>query len=299
MAKKKQPDAPKTPVEIDTAAALTRDEYGYGALPGIDHDAETMAITPAQGEALIQQLAKQGMQTMVVSLRELPGDGVEGAQKALEELGLDDSVSAWEPSPPEGNGWSLVAVLYHQFKDHIKDDEADAVAIWARPQSAASDDAGAPFDDQDTQDRAAMFLIGNLMKAAKRRFVDLAVPWKQLSEQEQERTLRNLADDVKSAVRVAIRAIASNERITFRAEVESVNFKGATDVKAVLKMVSGNEAHSLADVAGGFVTVVIENTDDLLDIPQEATTGDADQKPLFDKSTEGTALDTKPEEVAA
>jgi hypothetical protein len=46
--------------------------------------------------------------------------------------------------------------------------------------------------------------------------------------------------------------------------------------------------------------VIIEDTADLLSIPEGATAGDADQKPLFDKSVEGTALDTKAEdEVAA
>ena len=186
-----------------------------------------------------------------------------------------------------------------QNQEVAPDTTTDTEAAAVQEPSTAVENPEEEFNDDTAHDHAAIFLIGNLMKAAKRRFMDLAVPWSQLSEQEQSRTLGYLAEDVRQAVRHAIRAIASNERITFRAEVESVNFKGATDVKAVLKMMASTEAHSLADVAGGFVTVVIENADDLLFIQEDATVGEADQKPLFDESTEGTALDTEREEVAA
>lgn len=75
--------------------------------------------------------------------------------------------------------------------------------------------------------------------------------------------------------------IASNARLSFRAEVEQVLFKGG--IKAVLKMARGENAHALADIAGGFVTVVIEDRAALLDIGDAATV-DPDQRPLFDTS---------------
>ncbi len=139
-----------------------------------------------------------------------------------------------------------------------------------------------------TQDSASQFLVGNLMAACRGRFMSLAVPWRQLSEHEQASVLRGLAGDVRQAVGHAIQAIASNQRLTFRAEVESVQFKGASDIKAVLKLMAGSESHSLADSAGGYVTVVIENVDDLLDLPGSATQGDADQVALFDQGNGGT-----------
>jgi hypothetical protein len=61
-----------------------------------------------------------------------------------------------------------------------------------------------------------------------------------------------------------------------------VQFKGASDIKAVLKLMGGPESHALADSAGGFVTVVIENVSDLLQIPKGALAGEPDSKPLFD-----------------
>lgn len=301
MAKKKQPAA-EQPTTIELGAELQRDDAGYGALVGVPCNRGNMSIKPAHGEALLKQLAAQQMEARVITLREVAGSGDENAQEALAELTEDDSVISWQPVPPDGEGWQLVAVLYHLHKENLSNDEVDAVAVWARPQTvetAKAPDGEAPFDPAETQQHAAMFLIGNLMEACKRRFIGLAAPWSQLSENEQSRTLRYLSEDVRVAVGHAIRAIASNERVTFLAEVESVQFKGASDVKAALKLVNTPESHALADRAGGFVTIVIEDTAELLDIPEAALKGEADQRPLFDQSTEGTALDTKPEEALA
>lgn len=98
--------------------------------------------------------------------------------------------------------------------------------------------------------RSIVFAVGIPRLQAGEDVNELALPWRELREEEQSRVLAGLAEDVRVAVGDAVRAIASNERITFRAEVEKVEFKGATDVKAVLKMVTSAEAHSLADVAG-------------------------------------------------
>lgn len=176
----------------------------------------------------------------------------------------------------------------------------------ATPAPDAATESSAPtaqppedYDELAAEAAAEMFLIGNLMAAAKRRFTELALPWRDLKEAEQERLLRGLAEDVRLAVGQAVRAIASHERLSFRAEVESVQFKGASDIKATLKLAGGAHSHALADAAGGFVTVVIENVDALLDIREGDTAGDADQGTLFDASTSGTGLDTKPEAVPA
>lgn len=163
----------------------------------------------------------------------------------------------------------------------------------------AADAPASEYDEPEAEAAAELFLIGNLMTAAKRRFTELAVPWRELREDEQSRVLRNLADDVRLAVGQAVRTIASHERLSFRAEVESVQFKGASDIKAVLKLIGGPESHALADSAGGFVSIVIEDVTQLLDIPASATKGEPEQKTLFDASTEGTALDTQPEAAEA
>lgn len=171
----------------------------------------------------------------------------------------------------------------------------DIGAEPADPTTAVTEDPGPEWG---TEAHAEAFMLGRMIEVAKRRFTTLAERWGALSQREQESVLGGLAEDMRAVVKDATKIIAANARVTFRAEVESVQFKGPTDVKAALKLVNSPETHALADVAGGFVTVVIESLDDLLVIPESATAGDADEKPLFDKSTEGTAVDTKPEEVA-
>lgn len=151
-------------------------------------------------------------------------------------------------------------------------------------QAAAQAPAGV---DVGTQEHAAVLMMGDLMKACKRRFTELAVPFSKLDENEQTRLLENLHEDLKQATRKAVKVIAANARVTFRAEVESVQFKGMTDVKATLKLVNSSETHSLADAAGGYVTVVIEDLDPLLSVPEDEVKGEPNERPLFDQSTDG------------
>lgn len=148
-----------------------------------------------------------------------------------------------------------------------------------------------------TDAHAEMFMLGNLLDACTKHFKPLAVPWSDLDEREQTRLLERLHEDLQETVKKAVKIIAANGRVTFRAEVEAVQFKGPSDVNATLKMVNTAASHSLADVAGGFVTVVIEQIDDLLAIPESALKGEPDQKPLFDASVDGTSGDAEPEEM--
>ncbi len=128
-------------------------------------------------------------------------------------------------------------------------------------------------------------MMGNLMKVCKRRFTELAVPWIKLDEQEQERVLKNLHNDLSDEVKTVVAIIAANARVTFRAEVASVQFKGPSDVVAQLKLVNTPQTHALADAAGGFVTVVIEDINELLAVPDAELEGDSNNGALFDKST--------------
>jgi hypothetical protein len=139
-----------------------------------------------------------------------------------------------------------------------------------------------------TEGHAELFMMGRLLEAARKRFTTLAEPWSKLRESEQAAVLRGLHGDIKDVVRDAVKIIAANARVTFRAQVEKVEFKGMDDVKASLKLVNTPESHALADSAGGYVTVVIEQLDDLLEVPESALQGEPDNKPLFDASTERT-----------
>ena len=67
-----------------------------------------------------------------------------------------------------------------------------------------------------------------------------------------------ITDDVKTDVKKAIEIIASEDRVCFRAEVDSVRFKD-DGVRADLKIPNTLESHELADVAGGSVLIVIED----------------------------------------
>lgn len=129
-----------------------------------------------------------------------------------------------------------------------------------------------------SQELAREFMLGNLIKAASRRFKSLAVPYMELKQHEQTKLLEDLEKDCRDAVNDAIDLIASNQRLTFRAAVDQVVFKDG--VKAVLTMGKTEEAHSLADAEGSYVTVVIEDRGTLLQVG-DATQGDPDQKPLF------------------
>lgn len=290
MPKKTKPAAASAPTsEVDITQDASLGEQGFGALPFVAHNVAGSWISKAQVEACVELLKSKGFDTKVISLREYCTDDAivdEMKPLVLETFDSTGEATDWQPHVHglAAGGWKLVAVL----GDDPNAVQMDAVAILAHAAEPPS-----------TAGRAADFLIGNLMQACKGRFMGLAVPWSQLSETEQTNTLRNLADDVRQAVGQAIKAIASNERLTFRAEVESVQFKGASDIKAVLKLMAGAESHALADSAGGFVTVVIEDVNDLLALPDAAMKGEPDQKTLFDQNTSGTALDTKREAVPA
>jgi len=148
-------------------------------------------------------------------------------------------------------------------------------------------------EDQEIIPRkiAAEFLFGELVKVAMKQIRTMSMPFSMLREAEQKAVLDRITDDIREIVKEVIDVIASNARIHFRAEVEQVLFKEVEQVlfkdgiKAVLKMARGENAHALADIAGGFVTVVIEDRSSLLDAG-DATAVDPDQKPLFDVSAQ-------------
>ncbi len=224
-------------------------------------------------ESLEARLAAAGHSFAWVRLSD---DTSAAAKKIIKSFRKDAIAEGWEPKKPDDEFQLAAIVELSNQDDQIGD---DVLALFLKAPSTAF----------GTEGHAEIFMVGDLMRAAKLRFMDLAVPWSQLSEGEQERVLTGLADDVRRAAQKAIRIIAHHGRIEFRAQVEQVNFKGEAEVKATLKLMANSEAHSLADVAGGFVTVIIEQNDELLAIPDDMTKGEPDQRPLFDRSTEPAA----------
>lgn len=132
---------------------------------------------------------------------------------------------------------------------------------------------------ENSQDTAAEFLLGNLIKAASKRFKSLAVPYIELRQSEQQTILREMEEDIRKAVREAVEIIASDYRVSFRASCESVQFK-QDGVKAQLTMMNSENAHALADAAGNTIMVVIEDASRYLEVG-DACDGDPDQRDLL------------------
>ena len=135
-----------------------------------------------------------------------------------------------------------------------------------------------------SEGHAEAFMLGRLLDIFKRRCQRLAEPWSKLKQAEQGAVLEGLHSDLKDAIKDAVQIIAQHGRVSFRAEVALVSFKGPSDVVAQLKLANTAATHALADVAGGFVTVTIEAIDELLAVPAAAFEGEPDNKPLFDEA---------------
>jgi hypothetical protein len=128
---------------------------------------------------------------------------------------------------------------------------------------------------------AAEFMVGELLKSVKKHFVPQTKPFTHLSEFQQTSLLTRVADDIRLAVKEAVEVIASDARLTFRAQVDSVTFKDG--VKATLKLAKTEHAHHLADQAGSAVLIVVEDFARYINAGDEAR-GEPDQPPLFDAS---------------
>lgn len=144
--------------------------------------------------------------------------------------------------------------------------------------------------EEETNAFAAEFLLGELIKAATKQLKELAMPWRSMSQQEQEAVLKKVREDCFGAAKKAITCIASDNRVNFRAEVKSVQFLEDSQVKAQLVMLNVPEAHELANVAGGYVSIVIEDGAKYLEVG-DACAGEPDQPALFDESTGGAVGD--------
>jgi len=136
-------------------------------------------------------------------------------------------------------------------------------------------------DDEYNEQFAERFMLGSLIKAATRQLRDLQVAFPLLTEAEQTKVLKRVEDDLRPAIKNAIQIIKDHGRIQFPAECKQVVFKGATDVQATFNLVAHSGAHALADYSGRTVTVVIDETDEMLN-PGDSTKGAPDQADLLE-----------------
>lgn len=231
-------------------SALMRNENGYGALPGF----EDFALPE---EDLAPGAVVNGSEVHIVKMMD---DSATDTAILSGWVGGDGNVSAWQPTPPEGDGWVLSAVLDH---------EEGPFAVFAKP-GVHGVLTGKAY--------AAEYLLGSLIKAATKHMKTLSKPWIDMKEGDQKRVLATVQQDCRKAVQDAVDIIASNGRMTFPAAVDQVVFKDG--VKCVLTLAKGDWAHSLADAEGGFVTIVIEERSKLLQ-EGDALAVDPDQKSLL------------------
>lgn len=133
-------------------------------------------------------------------------------------------------------------------------------------------------EEQTTDEFAAEFLLGELIKASTNRFRYLDKPFMSMKQGEQESLLRAVKGDVQLAVAQAVKIIASDNRVTFLASCDQVAFK-SDGVKAALSMINSQNAHALADAAGGVVMICIEDGSRYMN-EGDATKGNPDQKEL-------------------
>jgi len=242
--------ATKNTTKSTNNGALKRDANGYGALPGFEN-------FPLPDEELAPGAVINGREVHVVKMMD---DTTADTKILAGWVSGDSNISAWQPAPPQGDNWRLVIVAEH---------EEGPFAVFARPGVHGVADGKAAAQE---------FLLGELIKAATKHLKTLSKPWIQMKEAEQQQVLAKVAQDCRAAVQNACDLIAGNARMTFPAAVDQVVFKDG--VKATLTLAKSAEAHSLADVQGGYVTIVIEDRSKLLD-EGDALQGDPDQHPLF------------------
>jgi hypothetical protein len=120
-----------------------------------------------------------------------------------------------------------------------------------------NDQSETVVSEKSANDLAREFLLGEVMASAMKQLRATDKPWLRLPEEAQKRVISEVRQDVSKAIEKAVELIASDARTVFRSQVESVTFKDG--VKAVLTMSNTQASHELADTAGGFVFVVIEN----------------------------------------
>lgn len=114
-------------------------------------------------------------------------------------------------------------------------------------------------DTPSVQVTTAETMAGDLLMALIDEMRTAPDVWAKMPEKQQGEIIDRLRDRVTWNVEQAVALIASDDRPTVAAIVESVTFKDG--VKAVLKMSCSEGAHHLADAEGDKVLVVISGAD--------------------------------------
>lgn len=129
----------------------------------------------------------------------------------------------------------------------------------------------------DAIDIGEKTLLGDLMKTVVEQIKALPKAWDAISEADQEAYLDRIQLQCAEAARQAVQIIASRSFINVPAVVESVTFKDGA--KAVLKPLELNQdTFTLAEAAGSVVSIIIPDTEDLLESEEGKPQAEPDQR---------------------
>lgn len=162
-----------------------------------------------------------------------------------------------------------------------------------KKKEAAEPSLAPPPSKTEARTFAREFLLGELIKAASLELKIQTLPFGKMTQFQQEAVLTRIKEKCAAAVKETIEIVASDARLTFRADVDSVTFKDG--VKVNMKLAKSEHAHTLADKSGSSVLIVVEDFARYMN-PGDATKGQPDQPPLFDSSQ--TAKEAKNKDAA-
>ena len=135
------------------------------------------------------------------------------------------------------------------------------------------------LDEINPVEVAEETFIGDLVSMALDEIKNVPKSWQELSEVDQGMVIDRLQSRVKTAASQAINIIASNNRPTVLANIESITFKAG--IKAVLQvMPQAAHRHELADAEGCQVMIVIPHSEQITENGEGMPEADSDQPEL-------------------
>jgi hypothetical protein len=121
------------------------------------------------------------------------------------------------------------------------------------------------------------FLFGDLLKFMLAEIRELSVPFKVLTEKQQQAVIDRIRERTQDTVKEVVRIVGGKARPVVEAQIESVLFKDGVKVTLTFGKSAGDR-HAIADAAGDVVLLILPRYDEVLggDVPR----ADKDQPEL-------------------
>lgn len=103
---------------------------------------------------------------------------------------------------------------------------------------------------------AAKWLVGDLSKIVVDELKAQQLPWSTLPEESQAKAIARIVESVKTSVRKAVMLIATVNRPSAHAEIESVLFKDGIKVQLTMSKQMADR-HAIADAQGRSILLVL------------------------------------------